>query len=160
MSVRFILIVAKINQLVDTKVIDFVLAFPQSKLDIDVFMEIAARMILTGVSENYQRSLYILSLNKSLYGLKQASANWYKILTQGLQDCGFKQSNKDPCVQMSDKAIVLVYINDCIVRSKDTGYIDTFIKSMQDWPENFEFTEEGSLKSYLRVKFIDYNKGE
>ena len=39
MSVRFILLVAKIQDL-DSRVIDFVLAFPQAKLDVDVFMEI------------------------------------------------------------------------------------------------------------------------
>jgi hypothetical protein len=102
MSVRFILTVTKIHKL-DTKVIDFVLAFPQAKLDVIMFMEIPAGMVLTGVAKNSQRSLYILSLNKSLYGLKQASANWYKMLTTGLRDRGFKPSNVDPCIQISEK---------------------------------------------------------
>ena len=48
MSVRFILTVAKICNL-DTKQINFVLAFPQAKLDAPVFMEIPAGMSLTGV---------------------------------------------------------------------------------------------------------------
>ena len=159
MSVRFILTIAKIHKL-DTKVIDFVLAFPQAKLDVDVFMEVPAGMVLTGVPGGNQRSLYVLSLNRSLYGLKQASANWYEMLTKGLQDRGFKSSNVDPCVQISDKAIILVYVDDCIVISRESGYINSFIKSLQDGPENFEFTDEGSLESYLGVKFIDYDKGD
>ena len=69
MSVRFILTIAKIHKL-DTKVIDFVLAFRQAKLNVDVFMEVPAGMVLSGVPERYQRSLYVLSLNHSLYGLK------------------------------------------------------------------------------------------
>ena len=157
--VRFIPTVAKMHEL-DTKVIDFVLAFPQAKLDVNVFMEIPTDMVLTKVAENYQRSLYVLSVNKSLYGLKQASSNWYEMLTTGLRDRGFKPSNVDPCVQILDKAIILVYVDNCIVIKKEPGYIDTFIKSMQDEPENFEFIEEGLLESYLGVKFIDYDKRE
>ena len=124
MSVRFILTIAKIHKL-DTKVIDFVLAFPQAKLDVAVFMEVPAGMVLSGAPNKYQ---YVLSLNRSLYGLKQASANWYEMLTTGLQDRGFKPSNVDPCVQISDKAIILIYVDDCIVISRESGYINSFIK--------------------------------
>ena len=45
MSVRFVLAISKIHDL-DTKVIYFVLAFPQAKLDVDVYMEIPAGMVL------------------------------------------------------------------------------------------------------------------
>ena len=76
MPVRFILAVAKIHNL-DTKVIDFVLAFPQAKLDDDVFMEIPAGMVLSGPPGSFHRGTYALKLNKSLYWLKQASANWF-----------------------------------------------------------------------------------
>ena len=87
MSVRFILTVAKIHEL-DTKVIDFVLAFPQAKLDVDVFMEIPAGMVLSGHPGSFYRGKYVLKLNKSLYGLKQASANWFEMLSNGLKDRG------------------------------------------------------------------------
>ena len=81
MSVRFVLAIAKIHNL-DTKVINFVLAFPQAKLDVDVYMAIPAGMVL----ENGHRGLDVLKLNKSLYGLKQASANWYEMVSKGLTD--------------------------------------------------------------------------
>jgi len=45
MSVRFVLAIAKIHDL-DTKVVDFVLVFPQAKLDVDKYMEIPAGMVL------------------------------------------------------------------------------------------------------------------
>ena len=92
-------------------------------------------------------------------------------MTQGLKDRGFKPSNVDPCVQILDKAIILIYVDNCIVISREDGYIDSFIKSLQNGPKNFESTEEGSLESYLGVKFIalesylgvnfiDYDKGD
>ena len=194
MSVRFILTVAKIHDL-DTQVIDFVLAFPQAKLDVDVFMELPAGMIISGIPKTGQRSNYVLKLNSSLYGLKQASANWYDMLAKGLKIRGFKSSKIDPCVFINDgkaspknisndsatdsrsinsqekpssndigfrirgKAIILVYVDDCIIISDEKGYVRRFIKSLTDGPEKFEFTEEGSLESYLGVKFVDYANG-
>jgi len=108
--------VANIHEL-DTKVIDFVLAFPQAKLDVDVFMEIPAGMVLSGPPGSFYRGKFVLKLNKSLYGLKRASANWFEILSNGLKDRGFKSSDVDPCVFISDKAFILVYVDDCIVIS-------------------------------------------
>ena len=61
-SVRFLLIVAEILNL-NTRAIDFVLAFPQADLDVPVYMELPAGMEING-----QRSAYVLSLNVSLYG--------------------------------------------------------------------------------------------
>lgn len=158
MSVRFILTVAKIHDL-DTKVIDFVLAFPQAKLDVDVFMEVPAGMRFRGVPEQDTRK-YVLRLTRSLYGLKQGSANWYNMLSQGLADRGFKSSDVDPCVFIGKKAIVISYVDDCIVISREHGFIDAFIDSLKHGPENFEFTEEGTLESYLGVKFIDFDRGK
>ncbi|KAL7464788.1 hypothetical protein ACHAXS_005121 [Conticribra weissflogii] len=86
-SVRFLLILAQIFQL-DTRAIDFVLAFPQAKLDVPVYMYVPAGMQLQGIQGDTHH-MYILKLEKSLYGLKQASANWYEMLKSALQHRGF-----------------------------------------------------------------------
>ena len=51
--------------------IDFILAFPQAKLKEDVYMELPF-----GFDQNGNRS-YTMKLNKPMYGLKQASRNWF-----------------------------------------------------------------------------------
>jgi hypothetical protein len=67
-SVCLLLIVAKIHGL-ESKSIDFVLAFPQADLDVPVYMEVpAGGNLLDILDENRRR--YVLKLNKSLYGLK------------------------------------------------------------------------------------------
>ena len=58
----------------ETQVVDFVLAFPQAKLDIPVYMYLPAGMQLCGIPDDAHQ-MYILKLEQSLYGLKQASAN-------------------------------------------------------------------------------------
>ena len=40
----------------------------------------------------------VVRLNKSLYGLKQASRTFYKRLVSDLKRIGFEQSLSDPCV--------------------------------------------------------------
>ena len=68
-SVRFLVIVAQVLKL-DTKAIDFVIAFPQAELEVPVYMELPAAKELAGCGRD--SSKYLLKLKQSLYGLKQA----------------------------------------------------------------------------------------
>jgi hypothetical protein len=63
--------VAKIQGL-PSKSIDFVLAFPPADLEVPVYMEL---LLGFDAPQNGSRKLYVLHLNKSLYGLKQAGYN-------------------------------------------------------------------------------------
>ena len=67
-SVRLLLVVAKIHKL-DSKSIDFVLAFPQADLPIPVYIELPAGVTPIDETDANHRQ-YVLRLNKSLYGLK------------------------------------------------------------------------------------------
>jgi hypothetical protein len=93
-NVWMILAIAKIHGLL-SKSIDFVLAFVQADLEISVYMELPIGFDAPN-GENHK--FYVLRLNKSLYGLKQAWYNWFAKLNNGLQDCGIMQSNIDPCM--------------------------------------------------------------
>ena len=90
-SVRFLLILAQILDL-DTRAIDYVLAFPHADLEVPVYMELPAGMEIEG-SKNC-----ILKLRKSLYGLKSASYNWHQKLKAALERRDFVESLSDPCV--------------------------------------------------------------
>ena len=78
------------------QVICFVLAFPQAKHEVPVYMELPIGMEVTG--SDSERKQHALFLKKSIYGLKQASANWYSILNKELELRGFKESVAYPCV--------------------------------------------------------------
>ncbi len=86
LSIWLLLAIAHIPGL-GNKSIDFVLAFPQAEIDIDIWMEIPEGMDPVGNPNNYRA--YVLKLNKSLNSLKQASHNWYKKLKQSLIDQDF-----------------------------------------------------------------------
>ena len=105
-SVSFLMIVAQVIEL-DTQAIDFVLSFPQAKLEVPVYMELSGGMDLAGHGKDISK--YLMKLKQSLYGLKQASMNWHCKLKTDFEDRGFVESLSDPCIFISNGMIILVY---------------------------------------------------
>ena len=71
-TVRLILAILKLHNL-DSKAINFVLAFPQADLEEDIWMQLPIGFQVDGQSEaDYDRH-YVLKLNNNLYGLQQGS---------------------------------------------------------------------------------------
>ena len=87
-------------------------------------------------------SKHLLELKRSLYGLKQASMNWHCRLKTGFEDRGFVEFLSDPCVFISKEMIILVYVDDCILTSKEALVIQKFISSLK----------AGTEVSYLQRK--------
>jgi hypothetical protein len=149
LTVRLILIIAHVHKL-DSKSIDFVLAFPQADLDVDIWMELPRGMVPDHDETN--KHLYVLKLKKNLYGLKQASFNWFDKLKTGLMDRDFKPSQIDSCLYYKKGMIVLTYVDDCIIVGNKMKEIDEFVTSMQNGPENFVLTDEGDIDKFLGIE--------
>ena len=156
LSVRTLLIISMLNDL-EARSIGFTLAFPQTKLDVDVYMELPA-----GFDNGGYAGKHVLKLNKSLYGLKQAAFNWFQLLKKGLEERGYKhQSNTDKCVFLGKNSIVLVYVDDCIIiNKKGSGVATRLINSLQDGNEHFKLTDEGNLDRYLGVEIKKREDGK
>ena len=149
LTVRLLLALCNIHGL-ESKSIDFVLAFPQADLDVDIWMELPMGI---EVSESPEKSrAYVLKLKKSLYGLKQASLNWFEKLKQGLVDRGFTPSEIDPCLYLKEDMVLLTYVDDCIIISPSIKNIDRLVKSMQQGHENFKLTDEGDVNKFLGIE--------
>jgi hypothetical protein len=130
-SVRLILAIAKIHGL-SSKSTDFVLAFPQADIEIPVYIKLP---IGFEAPDRENCKTYVLKLNKSLYGLKQAGYNWFAKLSNGLQDRGFVQSNINPCVFFGHKCIILTYVDDCIIIGDTYDQIYASIQSLHEGEE-------------------------
>ena len=76
LTVRLILAIANIHN-IDSKAIDFVLAFPQAYLKENIWMKLQVGFQIDGQTEAESDKCYVLKLNKNLYRLKQESLNWY-----------------------------------------------------------------------------------
>ena len=159
LTVRLILAIAKIHNL-DSKAIDFVLAFPQADLEEDIWMDLPIGFQVDGQTEDDSDRHYVLKLRANLYGLKQASYNWYEKLKQSLIDRDFKPSDIDPCLYIGNNMIVLTYVDDCIIIGPAIKEIDAFVTSMKDGNENFVLTDEGDIDKFLGIEItqLDENR--
>jgi hypothetical protein len=90
LMVRLLLALCNIHGL-ESKSIDFILAFPQAYLNADIWMELPTGIV---VAESDNSCAYILKLKKSLYGLKQASLNWLEKLMEGFVGDQISQSHE------------------------------------------------------------------
>lgn len=70
---------------------------------------------------------HVCKLNRSLYGLKQASRHWNAKLTESLLGMDFRQSWHDYSLfvknQNSVLVILLMYVDDILVISSDVSCI-------------------------------------
>jgi hypothetical protein len=140
LTVHLLLALCNIHGL-ESESINFILVFPQADLVIDIWMELPLGCVISGKADELQT--YVLKLKKSLYGLKQASLNWFEKLKQGLVDWGFTPSEINPCFYHKENMVLLTYVDDCIIISPLKESIDHLILSMQSGQENFKLTDKG-----------------
>ena len=136
-----------------TRQLDFVLAFPQAAIETELFMEIPVGIDLDGKD----KKKYVLLLVKNLYGQKQASRVWFKHLKKGLSELGFEPSKTDDCVFYKEGLILMIYVDDCLVASKDPAKIDDVIDGLQS---KFDMTDEGDITDYLGVNIEYQDNGD
>ena len=92
-------------------------------------------------------------LQKSLYGLKQASQNWFSKLSHALQEAGFSQSKADyslfTWITTASSTYVLVYVDDILITGNDPKAITT-LKVFLD--NSFHLKDLGTLKYFLGIE--------
>ncbi len=90
--------------------VDFVMAYPQAPIKMDMYMELP-----TGVHTKHGNSKdHVLKLLANIYRRKQASRVWNSYLVTKLWEINFKQSLIDDCVFYRDNVIFIVYVDDGI----------------------------------------------
>ena len=143
MAVRTLLVLSKIHNL-HTKCIDFTLAFPQADVKVPIYL-----MTPTGISLDNNDGDTVLKLRKNLYGLKDAGRTWWEFLSDGLHEMGFHQTETDQCVFIKDDVIILIYVDDCVIISKDEKKIEDTITCLR---KRYAITDEENMEEYLGIK--------
>ena len=110
-SVSLLLAIASIYEL-PSRSIDFVPAFSQYDLDVNIFMD-----LLLGMGVDGNRGDWVLKLNKSIYRLKQARESWFDIIQNGLKRRVCHQYQVDPCVFYRKDSVILTYVDDYVIFS-------------------------------------------
>ncbi|KAI3665096.1 hypothetical protein L6452_43714 [Arctium lappa] len=102
----------------------------------------------------------VCRLRKSLYGLKQASRNWYQKFTTALLDLGFSLSRADHSLFFYRKddvfLSILIYVDDVIIVGNDSKKIDDVKQCLHD---KFSIKDLGELKYFLGIEVARTSRG-
>lgn len=102
----------------------------------------------------------IHKLKKSLYGLKQASRNWYIKLSPSLIKYDFQNNYFDHSLftysHRSIFLVILIYVDDLIIASGDLEACDQFKQYLN---QCFHMKDLGSLKYFIGLDLTQGSKG-
>ncbi|GJW65599.1 putative RNA-directed DNA polymerase, partial [Tanacetum coccineum] len=128
-------------------------AFLHGDLNEDVYMKLPEGF-------GKQDDNRVCKLKKSLYGLKQASRNWYQKFTHSLLDVGFKQSHADHSLFIFKEkdafVAALIYVDDVVLVGNDPHKIQA-TKGFLD--KRFSIKDLGPLKYFLGIEVAKTKEG-
>lgn len=141
-TVRLLLAVA-VERDYEMQQMDVCTAFLNGDLREDIYMRQPEGFIEEGK---------VCKLNKSLYGLKQASRMWNERFHKFLIGLGFRQSKFDQCLYIFGKGIevvyLLLYVDDLILFGKTLKKIIPIKQSISD---EFEMKDMGDIRHFLGI---------
>ncbi|KXJ71076.1 hypothetical protein RP20_CCG021563 [Aedes albopictus] len=140
-TLRAVLAVANQQQLLVHQM-DVRTAFLNGKLDEEIFMV---------QPEGFQQGRdLVCRLNRSIYGLKQASRAWNKRFHQFVTSIGFRRSDNDPCLYIrsvgQEKVFLVLYVDDMLIIGPNLKVIQIVKKLLS---KEFEMVDLGAVSSFL-----------
>lgn len=96
----------------------------------------------------YEEGNFVLKLEKSIYGLKQAANVWYNTLSTALHEIGFRQSKVDSCLHNRNSSTVYVihHVDDLLWVSDSFHLIDSLATVLG---KSFELKGLGDVQHFL-----------
>ncbi|KAL6320644.1 hypothetical protein AAG906_008644 [Vitis piasezkii] len=102
----------------------------------------------------------VCHLHKSLYGLKQASRQWFAKFSTAIQAAGFVQSKADyslfTCRKGKSFTTLLIYVDDILITGND---VNAIVALKQFLHSHFRIKDLGDLKYFLGIVVSRSKKG-
>jgi len=122
-------------------------AFLNGYLDEEIYMALPE-----GFKDN-KDTKYVCKLNKSLYGLKQASKCWNKRFHTYITKLGFQRSDNDYCLYINTQSDVglsylILYVDDILIVNKHLYEVNNIKDNLK---KEFDMTDGGELKFFLGI---------
>jgi len=130
-------------------------AFLNGDLEDDVYMDQPV-----GFAEEGNEHM-VCKLKRSIYGLKQASRQWYLKFNDTIVSFGFKENTVDRCIYLkvnrSKFIFLILYIDDILLATNDLGLLSETKRFLSN---NFEMKDMGETYYVIRIEiFRDRSQG-
>ncbi|RVW98877.1 Retrovirus-related Pol polyprotein from transposon TNT 1-94 [Vitis vinifera] len=130
-------------------------AFLNGNLDEDIYMEQPE-----GFAKKGNEHL-VCKLKKSIYGLKQASRQWYIKFNNTITSFGFKENIVDQCIYLkvsgSKFIFLILYVDDILLASSDLGLLR---ETKEYLSKNFHMVDMGEANYVIGIEiFRDRSRG-
>jgi hypothetical protein len=140
-TVRLMLVLSQILGL-SSRQVDYTAAFIHAPIHDEVYV---------AMPRGFSEPGMVLKLRRSLYGLKQSPRNFFQHLKSNLEKCGFRNPSPDtdPCLFVSPKVVCVVYVDDTLLWSPKSEWIDEAIENLRKTGMTLEVEE--SVAGFLGV---------
>ena len=92
-------------------------------------------------------------LKKSIYGLKQASRQWYLKFDNTIRKFGFQENIEDNCIYTKFKngkfIFLILYVDDILLASSD---VNLLLKTKKFLSSNFDMKDRGEASFVLGIE--------
>ena len=124
-------------------------AFLNGYLDETIYMDQPEGYIVEGQQQK------VCKLQRSIYGLKQASRSWNIRFDEAVKSYGFDQNIDEPCVykyKKEEKVVFLIlYVDDILLIGNDVG----MMTDVKEWlASQFQMKDLGEASYVLGIKII------
>ncbi|KAG7564986.1 Integrase catalytic core [Arabidopsis suecica] len=124
-------------------------AFLNGELEEEVYMDQPEGFVATGNEH------LVCKLKKSIYGLKQASRQWYLKFNDTITSYGFVEVIVDRCIYIkvsgSKFVILVLYVDDILLAANDMGMLHDIKKYLS---KNFEMKDMGEASYVIGIEII------
>ena len=97
----------------------------------------------------------VCKLNKSIYGLKQASRQWFLKFDQVITSHGFTENKMDDCIYLKFKGsnfiFLILYVDDILLASSD---LQLLVETKKILSTNFEMKDLGEAHYVLGIEIV------
>jgi len=128
-------------------------AFLHDNLHEEVYMDLPPELYRQG-------EIGVCRLNKSLYGLKQASRNWFSTFSYVIQKAGYQQFKADYSLftkqRGSSFTALLIYIDDILLTGNDLREMNHLKACLL---KCFRIKDLGDLRYFLGIEFSRSKEG-